>query len=280
MNSSPRGARVGDLSKEHEQILFEFKQALQVIVEKKQKLIDATHLTVLDDRKYLRFLRARNFELKASLDMLVETLEWRTSFKVEEITIKDVVKEYLTGKVYFHKKDVKNRIVAIIKVCLHHPKESDPMECKKLCVWFMEEGLRRTEPGIETCCLIFDMTNFSLSNMDYGFVTFLLKIFSHYYPESLGECLIFNSPLIFWGCWKIISPWVDPVTRAKVKFVAKKDMTQFISKENLLVEYGGEDTYVHDPSKSLKVMLQERQTEKTVGSATTELPTNDIKSTL
>lgn len=47
--------------------------------------------------------------------------------------------------------------------------------------------------------IIFDMTNFTLANMDYAPVKFIIKCFEANYPESLGAVLIHNAPWIFSG---------------------------------------------------------------------------------
>lgn len=43
------------------------------------------------------------------------------------------------------------------------------------------------------------MTSFSLANMDYAPVKFMIKCFEANYPESLGSVLIHNAPWIFQG---------------------------------------------------------------------------------
>lgn len=41
------------------------------------------------------------------------------------------------------------------------------------------------------------MTNFTLANMDYTPVKFMIKCFEANYPESLGSVLIHKAPWIF-----------------------------------------------------------------------------------
>ena len=43
------------------------------------------------------------------------------------------------------------------------------------------------------------MTGFSMANMDYGPVKFMIKCFEANYPESLGVVLVHKSPWIFQG---------------------------------------------------------------------------------
>ena len=43
------------------------------------------------------------------------------------------------------------------------------------------------------------MTGFTLANMDYVPVKFIIKCFESNYPESLGVILIHNAPWVFKG---------------------------------------------------------------------------------
>ena len=44
-------------------------------------------------------------------------------------------------------------------------------------------------------------------------------ISARHYPERLGLFLVVGAPRIFGGLWHMLQPLVDPVTRAKIKFL-------------------------------------------------------------
>ena len=46
-----------------------------------------------------------------------------------------------------------------------------------------------------------------------------LDISERHYPERLSEFINISTPSVFSMLWKAIEPWVDPVTRKKVKFI-------------------------------------------------------------
>lgn len=48
-------------------------------------------------------------------------------------------------------------------------------------------------------CIVFDMTGFSMANMDYTPVKFMIKCFEANYPESLGAVLVHKAPWLFQG---------------------------------------------------------------------------------
>lgn len=46
-----------------------------------------------------------------------------------------------------------------------------------------------------------------------------LDVSERHYPERLAEFINVSTPSVFSMLWRAIEGWVDPVTRAKVKFV-------------------------------------------------------------
>jgi hypothetical protein len=52
---------------------------------------------------------------------------------------------------------------------------------------------------MQTQCIVFDMTGFSMANMDYTPVKFMIKCFEANYPESLGAVLVHKAPWLFQG---------------------------------------------------------------------------------
>ena len=47
--------------------------------------------------------------------------------------------------------------------------------------------------------IVFDMTGFSMANMDYSPVKFMIKCFEANYPECLGAVLVHKAPWVFQG---------------------------------------------------------------------------------
>jgi hypothetical protein len=88
------------------------------------------------------------------------------------------------------------------------------------------------------------MSEFSLANMDYTPVKFMIKCFEANYPESLGSVLVYKSPWVFQGVWKIIRGWLDPVVANKVHFASNvNDLQQWIPRSQILKELGGDEDY-------------------------------------
>lgn len=53
--------------------------------------------------------------------------------------------------------------------------------------------------GRDRVCLVFDLSGFSLKNMDLHLVKFLARVFEARYPETLGIVLVHQAPVVFGG---------------------------------------------------------------------------------
>ncbi len=94
--------------------------------------------------------------------------------------------------------------------------------------------------------IVFDMTDFSMANMDYTPVKFMIKCFEANYPESLGTVLVYKAPWVFNAVWTIVRGWLDPVVAGKVSFVKNVDeLEKFVDREKIPKELGGKEDWVY-----------------------------------
>ncbi|KAL7923149.1 hypothetical protein ACQKWADRAFT_55552 [Trichoderma austrokoningii] len=219
------------------------------------------------DALALRFLRARKWDVDKALVMLVSTMSWRhTEMKVDEDIMKngeegavldaqngkgdtkkvgeDFLAQLRLGKSFLHGVDKLGRPICVVRVRLHRQGEQCEESLERCTVYVIETARMVLSPPVDTATVIFDMTGFSMANMDYTPVKFMIKCFEANYPESLGAVLVHNAPWIFQGIWKIIRGWLDPVVAAKVHFTNnKKDLQEFIEPEHILKELGGDEDW-------------------------------------
>jgi hypothetical protein len=91
------------------------------------------------------------------------------------------------------------------------------------------------------------MTDFSMANMDYAPVKFMIKCFEANYPESLGTVLVYKAPWIFNAVWNIIRGWLDPVVAGKVHFAKTIDELQkFVPMAQIPTELGGAEQWKYE----------------------------------
>jgi len=71
-------------------------------------------------------------------------------------------------------------------------------------------------------------------------------------------------PWVVWGFFKLITPFIDPLTKEKIKF--NEDMTQYVTPEQLVTEFsGGKLTFNYDHSAywpALMKITDERRAER------------------
>jgi hypothetical protein len=91
------------------------------------------------------------------------------------------------------------------------------------------------------------MTDFSMANMDYTPVKFMIKCFEANYPESLGTVLVYKAPWVFNAVWSIVRGWLDPVVAGKVHFAKNIDELQkYIPKTQIPSELGGDEKWTYE----------------------------------
>lgn len=119
------------------------------------------------------------------------------------------------------------------------------------------------------------MSEFSLANMDYTPVKFMIKCFEANYPESLGSVLVYKSPWVFQGIWKVIRGWLDPVVANKVHFCSNvDDLQQWIPRNQISKELGGDEDYTYkypEPTEGENQCMQDTAAKDSIKSERAEL---------
>lgn len=66
----------------------------------------------------------------------------------------------------------------------------------------------------------------------------VLTILQHHYVETLGRALVVNLPAILSFFYKGIAPFLDPITREKMRF--NPDLFELVPREQLDADFGGD----------------------------------------
>lgn len=194
----------------------------------------------------LRYLRARKWNVRKAIVMFVISMHWKfIDFKVQNVLEKGELgymnegnKEYMfqfrSHKNNLSNNDLKGRPISIIRPRFHRPKDQAEHIINEYTISNLETCDLLLSGPVDQGSIIFDLSHFGLSNMDYPFVKFLVACLEQHYPEVLGVLLIHNAPWFFQGIWKVIKPWFDPVVVSKINFTnSTSDLEKFISNENL-----------------------------------------------
>jgi hypothetical protein len=215
------------------------------------------------DMLVLRFLRARKWDVGHALVMLISTIRWRskemhlddkimpngdqvpqTDDDEEVKTAEGFSKLLHLGESFVHGRDKSGRPICYIRVKMHKIGAHSEASLERFTVYLIETTRFLIQYPVETAAIVFDMSDFSLANMDYTPLKFMIKCFEANYPESLGVVLIHKAPWIFSGIWSIIKGWLDPVVASKVHFTkTHEDLEEHIARNQIPKELGGDDDF-------------------------------------
>jgi hypothetical protein len=232
--ASKPGAHYAKVTPGELQRLREFRALVQ-----KAALEDPTLFATSDlkrfanDACYCRYLRARRWNLKKALKMLIATLRWRAETRPERITWKDVRTEAETGKQYVTGTDTAGRNVVVMRPGRENTKEHAGNI--RFLIYTLEHATWRDDPENdfplgshvehhdEKLVILIDFTGWTLATappMKTSRET--LTILQDHFPERLAVAVCHNPPWIFAVFWKAISPFIDPETYRKIRFVNPK----------------------------------------------------------
>ena len=210
----------------------------------------------LDDQFLEKFLIARDHDLDKTALMLSNHLRWRRENNVDGIMSEyfgatpdrpDVHDFYELG---FFGEDWEGNPIFVDRCGKARPAEAiaalghEYMMRWHICC--MEVGRERyRQKGARGVLLIMDakgvgMWFFSSANM--RFFREVSALDQDNYPEHVIRIIVINSGTIAPIAWKIMSPFLDPATRAKVHFLNKdyhSKLEEWVGKDQLPVYLGG-----------------------------------------
>jgi hypothetical protein len=147
---------------------------------------------------------------------------------------------------------------------LHNPSAQKLEELEKYTLLVIEEVRLFLKEPVDSASVLFDLSGFSMSNMDYAPVKFMISVFEAHYPESLGKLFIHKAPWIFPPIWNIVKNWLDPVVAAKIVFTkSTKDLEKYITRDNIPKSLGGDDDFdavFIPPNPEDDILLEDTET--------------------
>ncbi|CAR22880.1 Csr1p [Lachancea thermotolerans CBS 6340] len=233
------------------------------------------------DNLILRFLRARKWDTDKALGMIAHTLEWRLKEGHPDSIIRGgeqaayqnnetgYIKNLELSKATQRGFDLHGRPIVLVRPRLHHSSDQTEEEMKKYCLLIIEQARMFLKEPVDSATILFDLTGFSMSNMDYTPVQYLISCFEAHYPECLGHLFIHKAPWIFPPIWNIIKNWLDPVVASKIVFTKNaSDLAKYVPMKYIPSYLGGEDEYDFDsfkrPDESADVKLKDTKTRDSI----------------
>jgi hypothetical protein len=111
-------------------------------------------------------------------------------------------------------------------------------------------------PGVEKSCLLINFKGAASGTVpSLGQAREALGMLQNHNPERLGRALISELPWYVSTFFKLISPFIDPVTRDKMKF--NENLKQYVPAEQLWDQRGGDLKFEYDHSVYWPAWIEE-----------------------
>ncbi len=177
-----------------------------------------------DDTTLLRFLRARDHEPGPALSLLLRTLQWRETEQPRSVRCPKCADNPLSHNMRVIGFDKLGRPVLYTCFSQAHDRWEPTANVKHLIATMEhtqalinERGLDMNPSGKWVWFVDFDGYSWADNNPQ---TTLLCAQMLHYYPERLGQCVLFGAPWLFGSIWRLVRPLLNEVTASKVLFLA------------------------------------------------------------
>ncbi|ORX91053.1 CRAL/TRIO domain-containing protein [Basidiobolus meristosporus CBS 931.73] len=248
------------LSDTQQKLLQEFREKIPELISNSP--VPEEDQAFLSDACLLRYLRATKWVLPDAVKKISNTLEWRHTYQPHKIPASEVEEEGKTGKSYFNGFDRAGRALLYLRPGRQNTKTYERQ--LRFTIFTIEKAIQLLPPGAEQFCLLIDYKGASMAkNPPLSQAAELLSILHAHYPERLGLAYLIDTPWYFSGFFKLVSPFIDPVTRNKINFVDRKKAEQM--GEKLDMDYveqhiGGKFDFEYDHSVYWKALLEATNT--------------------
>lgn len=168
----------------------------------------------------------------------------------------EIANELACEKVYVLGCDKAGRPLVLIAAKKHNGWTRRLDELEKFCCYLLDNAIALCDPEINPrghISVLLDLTDMGALSMDVQAIQALFKLLGEHYVERLGQMVMYNPPLIFWGAWNTLSPLLPPVTRQKIHVVdptKREVLVDNVDASVLPEEYGGAATLVPPLSRA------------------------------
>jgi len=220
-----------------------------------------------DIANLLRFLRARDFHLEHSYQMLINCLKWRKEVKPEAITLDQIKNLHASGQMFCIPSKSKNGTPTLVLIgALHDPHAREIEEWKRYILYNIEKVLATFPPGVDKkYILVFERLGFTRSNFDREGLLALSTLLQEYYPETVDSIIMLRVNWLFWILFSVGKSFLDARTAKKIHTIGHDimpELLKFYDEDQLWEMWGGKFKYQPEVTKYLKVFNVPIQEEK------------------
>lgn len=243
----------------------------------------------------LKFLRARDYKVNESFEMLKKTLQWRKDFKIQSILEEDLGSDlapaaYMSGidnqghPICYNIFGVLDDEEVYNKTFGTEEKRNQFLRWR---VQLMEKGIQQLDfkaGGVSSLLQINDLKNSpGPSKKEVRVATKqAVDLLQDNYPEFVAKNIFINVPFWYYAIHSLLSPFLTQRTKSKFVFVRPAKVTETLLKyipiHEIPIQYGGlkrENDFEFSVSdcEASEILLKAGSTE------TIEIPAVDVEST-
>ncbi|XP_004295191.1 PREDICTED: SEC14 cytosolic factor-like [Fragaria vesca subsp. vesca] len=184
------------------------------------------------DETFVRFLKARDWNVGKAHKMLVDCLQWRIDSEIDNILAKPIIPtdlyravrdSQLLGLSGYSKEGLPVIAVGVglstyDKASVNYYVQSHIQMNEYRDRVVLPSATKKYGKYIGTCVKVLDMTGLRLSALNHiKLLTVTSTIDDLNYPEKTDTYYIVNAPYIFSACWKVVKPLLQERTRKKIQ---------------------------------------------------------------
>ncbi|PHT55546.1 Patellin-4 [Capsicum baccatum] len=243
----------------------------------------------------LKFLRARDYKVNESFEMLKKTLQWRRDFKIQSILEEDLGSD-LAPAAYMNGIDNQGHPICynIFGVLddeeLYNKTFGTEEKRNQFLRWrvqLMEKGIQQLDfkaGGVSSLLQINDLKNSpGPSKKEVRVATKqAVDLLQDNYPEFVAKNIFINVPFWYYAVHSLLSPFLTQRTKSKFVFARPAKVTETLLKyipiHEIPIQYGGlkrenDLEFSVSDCKASEILLKPGSTE------TIEIPAVDVEST-
>jgi hypothetical protein len=251
----PDTTLTADQEQLYKQVLAHFSKPEYTIPGLENGELTETEKFWLSHECLLRYLRATKWLEKTAIQRLEETLKWRREFGLYDLITADYIEpEAVTGKEIIFGYDTSRRPASYMIPSRQNTDES-PRQVQ-FAVWMLERAIDVMGPGVECIDLLINFAD-KAKNPSFSQSKEVLNIIQSHYPERLGLAIAINVPWLIHIFFKMIGPFIDPVTRTKLKFNPELIKDGTFTPDMIMKQWwGGDREFEYDHEKYWPALVQ------------------------
>eukprot|EP00871_Galdieria_phlegrea_P000566 jgi/Galph1/150/GphlegSOOS_G4932.1 len=162
----------------------------------------------------VRYLRARDHNLRLAREMLVETLQWRREVRPERMICKRCIQNPRSHT--FRPLGIDKLGRPVLYSCFVGLEDRSADNNVKHLIYYLETIFSNS--FAESYIWVLDFVGFSAQDLNPTVGKKSLKLFSDHYPERLYLAIVVDAPLVFSSLWAILKPFISKNTAKKIEF--------------------------------------------------------------